>query len=449
MNQLILIFFKLTLFMLQGPQYLLERKSRIFIIATLVIVGTLVSQVVNADLWDKEDFAEYSGVWIPDDEFIAYFDAGGIYTVVGVIKNFEEFPVIPTIAINIQDDEKVISKSFEYVAVFPSKELPFKIKFPEVTSKSPILESPDVSYIPTEKTPLDVEVIYDDTLVKHEDGHLTGRIINSGNSTVYNVKVFAIIHGFERILDMGQNMEMIEKMEPGEIRNFSMYPDPSITEEVYYYSCFAPSDVSVIQLSTIRNGEKFYFRYDSGSWYYDAKFNEEGTELSMKTYFTFQLETYASFEFARYDSEKYNVYLNGEPKPFIQSIDEYGNSHVSFGVEPRETGELLITGFAEEWKPVEGKIIPDWIRNNAKRWSEGRLVDYIFVRGFEFMINEEIINISTSRDIKGDDVSIPNWVRNNAGWWANGLISDDDFVNGIKYLVEHGIIKVSLTFDTN
>ncbi len=381
-------------------------------------------------------------VWIPEDEFISYFDANGFYTVVGTIKNSETFVVIPTVTINIQDDEKIISKSFEYVAVFPSNELPFKVKFPEVTSKSPILESPDVSYIPTEKTPLDVEVIYDDTLVQHEDGHLTGRIINNGNSTVYNVKVFAIIHGFERILDMGQNMEMMEKMEPGEIRNFSMYPDPSITEEVYYYSCFAPSDVSVIQLSTIRNGEKFYFRYDSGSWYYDAKFNEEGTELSLKTYFTFQLETYASFEFARYDSEKYNVYLNGEPKPFIQSIDEYGNWHVSFGVEPRETGDLLITGFAEEWKPAEEKIIPDWIRNNAKRWSEGRLDDNIFVRGVEFMINQEIIKIPVSGDIGGENLIIPSWIKNNAGWWANGKIDDNTFVQGIQFLIEQGIIRV-------
>jgi len=65
----------------------------------------------------------------------------------------------------------------------------------------------------------------------------------------------------------------------------------------------------------------------------------------MKTQTSFALETYASFEFPSFtDSEKFNVYLNGEPKLFIQSIDEYGNWHVSFGVEPRETGELLITG---------------------------------------------------------------------------------------------------------
>ncbi len=123
----------------------------------------------------------YAEVWIPEDEFTSYFDANGVYTVIGAIKNSEEFPVIPTVLINIQNDEMIISKSFEYVTIFPSKELPFKIKFPEITGKFPILKIPVISFIPTEKTPLKVEVIYDDTLVKHKDGHLTGRIINNGD----------------------------------------------------------------------------------------------------------------------------------------------------------------------------------------------------------------------------------------------------------------------------
>jgi len=82
----------------------------------------------------------------------------------------------------------IISKSFEYVTIIPSKELPFKIKFPEITSQFPILKKPVISFITTEKIPLKIEVIYDDTLIKHKDGHLTGRIINNGKSPVYNIK---------------------------------------------------------------------------------------------------------------------------------------------------------------------------------------------------------------------------------------------------------------------
>ncbi len=100
--------------------------------------------------------------------------------------------------------------------------------------------------------------------------------------------------------------------------------------------------------------------------------------------------------------------------------------------------------------------IPEWIRNNAKWWSEGQIEDSDFVSGIQFMIKENIMVIpdlqedAQKMELKDEkramglerDKNVPDWVRNNAGWWADGLISDDDFVSGIKYLVEQGIIRV-------
>ena len=100
--------------------------------------------------------------------------------------------------------------------------------------------------------------------------------------------------------------------------------------------------------------------------------------------------------------------------------------------------------------------IPDWIRNNAKWWSEGAIGDSDFTSGIQFMIKENIMIIPdlpeevTQMELKDEkramgmerEQNVPDWVRNNAGWWADGLISDDDFVSGIKYLVEQGIIRV-------
>ena len=382
-----------------------------------------------------------SEVYIPEDEFVGYFDSNGFYTVIGNIKNNQSYSVIPTITISIIDGQNTISKSFEYAPVLQSKELPFKIKFPEITSENPILEKPEISYVKTNENPIDVEVIYDNTLVKHDDGHLTGRIINNGDHTVHNIKIFAIIHGHERVLDMGQNIEYIEKIEPGEIVNFSMYPDPSITEEVFYYSCFAPSRTSVVPVYSERNGEKFYFRYDAGTWYYDAQFNEKGTELSMKTQTSFSLETYANFEFPpNGNDEKFSVTVNGEEKQFIQSVDEIGNWHVAFIVEPKESGEIIISGFAEDWNPGDGILIPDWVRFNADSWVNGLIEDKIFASGIQFMINEEIISVPEFT--AQGSTSIPFWVKNNAKWWAEGIISDEEYTDAIKFLIEDEVIQI-------
>jgi len=38
---------------------------------------------------------------------------------------------------------------------------------------------------------------------------------------------------------------------------------------------------------------------------------------------------------------------------------------------------------------------------------------------------------------------IPDWIKNNAGWWAEGTVDDETFLNGIEFLIENEIINVS------
>jgi tetratricopeptide (TPR) repeat protein len=38
---------------------------------------------------------------------------------------------------------------------------------------------------------------------------------------------------------------------------------------------------------------------------------------------------------------------------------------------------------------------------------------------------------------------MPDWLRNNAKWWSQGQISEDDFIQGIEYLIQNGILTFS------
>ncbi len=42
------------------------------------------------------------------------------------------------------------------------------------------------------------------------------------------------------------------------------------------------------------------------------------------------------------------------------------------------------------------------------------------------------------------DSSIPEWVKNNAKWWSEGSISDSDYVESLEYLINNGIIDVPI-----
>lgn len=87
--------------------------------------------------------------------------------------------------------------------------------------------------------------------------------------------------------------------------------------------------------------------------------------------------------------------------------------------------------------------IPNWVRNNAKWWSQGQIDDVTFAAGIQYMIKTGIIIIPpTQSGHTSSGVSIPMWVKNNAGWWSKGQIDDATFVAGIQYLVKVGIIQV-------
>jgi hypothetical protein len=87
--------------------------------------------------------------------------------------------------------------------------------------------------------------------------------------------------------------------------------------------------------------------------------------------------------------------------------------------------------------------VPNWIRNNAEWWAAGQINDSDFVSGIEFMLENNIIMVSTGSSGNISDEDIPDWIRNNAHWWSQDLISEDEFVNSLEYLIQEGIIIIN------
>ena len=86
--------------------------------------------------------------------------------------------------------------------------------------------------------------------------------------------------------------------------------------------------------------------------------------------------------------------------------------------------------------------MPDWIHNNAELWAIGEINDSEFISGIEFMLENNIIMVSTTStgNISNDDV--PDWIRNTAHWWSQDLISEDEFINSLEYMIREGIIII-------
>ena len=93
---------------------------------------------------------------------------------------------------------------------------------------------------------------------------------------------------------------------------------------------------------------------------------------------------------------------------------------------------------------VKPTVIPLWVKNNAKWWSEGEIADSDFVSGIQFLIESEIMKVNPPDTVDLSSQSIPSWIKNNAGWWAAGNISDQDFLSGINFMIENGIMIIHI-----
>mgnify|MGYP003972951515 FL=1 len=383
-------------------------------------------------------------VFIPTHEYVGYFDSNGIYTVVGNVKNDLNYAIIPTTLISIIDDSQKFSKTIQHTPLAAGTEIPFKIKFPEVLENSPILLPAAISFEKTKTDIIPIDVIYDETLIVHDDGHLTGRIINSGTESVSDFKIFAVIHGYDdETLDMGQNTLSIPEIRPGEIKEFTMYPDPKFSSDVWYYSCFAIGQESIIVLNVPRDENTFKIRYDSSILLSYPEFDLQGETLSFSLIQGWQFQNYINLEFPRYsENESFEVFLNDILVDSIQSIDDMGNWHVAFFVDPQSKGILKITGFEPEGKLVETILIPDWIKNNADWWSTNQISDLEFLEGINYLFEKQIITIPSRTIIIESQWQIPSWLKISVGWWSDGKISDYEFLNMIENLVKRKIIVV-------
>ena len=89
--------------------------------------------------------------------------------------------------------------------------------------------------------------------------------------------------------------------------------------------------------------------------------------------------------------------------------------------------------------------IPSWIKNVSGWWANDEISEQEFLSGIEYLINNNIITISSIPcSVFGTSSSeaVPNWLKNTAGWWSEDLIEDIEFVNGLEYLIKKQIIIV-------
>jgi predicted secreted protein with PEFG-CTERM motif len=381
-------------------------------------------------------------VYIPDHEYVGFYDQDGIFTVIGGVKNNEMYPVIPTITVSVNDGGNVFSQEYKFSPVMPAQMLPLKLKLPQITSENPVLEPPQISYTRTEYKFEGGYVLYDNSLILHDDGSMTGKIKNAGDNTFQNFRVYALIKDQnEKILDVASS-QRFAIMHPGEILEFEMIPDPRIVNKIDLYSCFAFGDESIFPLNADRNGEQYTFRYESGVAFMNSKFNSDSTELEIDTLNSFVGELNASFEFPQSSiNEEFEVYLDDDKVSNLQSLDEMGNWHVYFTVPGFYQGDVTIKGFHEPDGTVEVPEEIDLSNTVATEITTGKVTSIIA----KTAKNSLVISLETTEDgvlsVTTSDFLLRPF--NDGGFL---VVVDGEKLHSVKY--ENKILTIPYTAQT-
>ncbi len=386
-----------------------------YMIPVLAILGILF-HVASAD------------VYIPDNEYAGYFDHNGVYNVYGSVKNTGNQTVMAKIQITVNDGKSTFSESRILPVIYSLKDMPFKFKFPEVSGK-PLLQRPSVTFFLTNSNPLDIDVNYDKTLVRYLDGHLSGFITNTGNTTAHNINIYALVHDKNNnYLDEVENTWTIQTLSPSNKTEFVMYPDPVVTKKVYYYSCFIPGTDTSIELATPVKDKTFYFSVLSIVYFTNQKFDENANSIILDASNPWQIPYYANFMFPDDSSNgDFGVFIDGNKiNPLISNDNDTKNWHVAFNVGYGQH-KVVITGFTPNYLPDADQYFYLDARSALISWaglstftiSDSKLLDVLGIQGH----------------------FVPPWVKNTVGFMIYNNVPVDDIVNEIKYLKQSGIVR--------
>lgn len=191
--------------------------------------------------------------------------------------------------------------------------------------------------------------------------------------------------------------------------------------------------LSVFEFSTDSVAKNIHFQYESDL----IKQNFEEMSISSDS----NSNCIGFIKDRNQDTEGTSISCNKGPFLIISTVEQNGKIFADGVLISTAKMSASFAEFVLE-KIDERKPIPQWVRNNANWWSEGKITDTEFIQGIQYLIKNGIIEIPQTSKASTTIDHIPDWVKSNAEWWGKGQIADDEFVNSLQYLISKGIIKI-------
>ena len=85
---------------------------------------------------------------------------------------------------------------------------------------------------------------------------------------------------------------------------------------------------------------------------------------------------------------------------------------------------------------------PQWIKDDAKMWYEGKQTDSKFAFSLRYLVESKFVIPPPEQEIKTIEMKIPSWFKNTTEWWSVGMISDTEYFTAMEYLMGKNILRL-------
>lgn len=141
------------------------------------------------------------------------------------------------------------------------------------------------------------------------------------------------------------------------------------------------------------------------------------------------------------------LHPDGTEQTFAVKLTSSGTYKVAFAITGNSASGVYTAQTLHDGRDVGtasfvvyGYVIPEWVKEAAKLWSESSASDSEFIESLRYLVDEKVL-LHGKHDIFRD-AYVPVWTKDIAGWWAHDQIDDDEFLNSIQFLIKQGIIRV-------
>jgi hypothetical protein len=291
-------------------------------------------------------------------DYSSYLDSSKNLVIVGSVtkQGNQSIPQNVTVGMNVFNNatnsyELLTEKPYNPIIFNNNEPFPFKFK---INTTKYTLNNDSVPFVfksenASPSTKINTFELKYPVVPQGANKELRGNITNTSPLPIENLTLFAIVND-NKSKQIDSVKKLIPYLEPNQTINFSIPPDPSIKDDVYFYSCVGGSaedmKIDKYKLFTISKNKVLGYKHSLLMQLDQLNYNKTNEQLSIKINNLYSVPGALSVQLMPYQVNPVMVYLDN--KPYESATTKYFDDMIQIDMNvPQGSHEIVLANIEE------------------------------------------------------------------------------------------------------